>query len=87
MNNNINFIDYYNKIIFELKKNKSRDQNYFDNLDMLIKVVLSKNDFTELEKVARLRDLVYSNGSLSKEQLKNIDKELGYEKYYEESCR
>lgn len=87
MNNNINFIDYYNKIIFELKKNKSRDQNYFDNLDMLIKVVLSKNDFTELEKVARLRDLVYSNGSLSKEQLKNIDKELGYEKYYEENCR
>ena len=50
-------------------------------------MIFSNNDFTEIEKVARLRNIVYNNGSLGKKQLKNIDKELGYEEYYEESYR
>ena len=41
------------------------------------------NDFTDYEKVVKLRDLVYNNGSLSKRKIKNIDKEFGYDKYYE----
>ena len=83
----IDFTIYYERIVKELKKDKKRDKSYFDTLELLIQMILSNNEFNELERVARLRDLVYSNGSLSKKQLKNIDKELGYEKYYEESFR
>lgn len=83
----IDFAIYYERIVEELKKDKKRNKDYFDTLELLIQMILSNNEFNELERVARLRDLVYSNGSLSKKQLKNIDKELGYEKYYEESFR
>ena len=83
----INFEDYYGMVRLFLKKNGKRDKNYFDTLDLLVGTIMINNDFTELEKVARLRELVYRNGSLSKKDLKNIDKELGYEKYYEESYR
>lgn len=83
----IDFNVYYERVIKELKKNKNREQSYFDNLDLLLSMIFSNNDFTELEKVARLRNIVYNNGSLGKKQLKNIDKELGYEEYYEESYR
>jgi hypothetical protein len=84
--NEINFSEYYDRIIKELKKNEERDEKYFDTLDMLLGTILLNNDLTELDKVACLRNIVYSNGSLDEETLTNIDKELGYEKYYEESC-
>ena len=83
----IDFTIYYERIVEELKKDKKRNKDYFGTLELLIQMILSNNEFNELERVARLRDLVYSNGSLNKKQLKNIDKELGYEKYYEESFR
>lgn len=83
----INFEDYYGMVRLYLKKNSKRDKKYFDTLDLLVGTIMINNDFTELEKIVRLRELVYQNGSLSKKDLKNIDKELGYEKYYEESCR
>ena len=82
----VDFEEYYNVVRLELMKNGKRDNSYFDTLDLLINAILVNNDYTELEKVATLRDIVYSNGSLSKKKLKEIDKELGYEKYYEESC-
>lgn len=85
--NEINFGKYYDRIIEELKKNEERGEKYFDTLDMLLGTILLNNDLTELDKVACLRNIVYSNGSLNIEKLEEIDKELGYEKYYEESCK
>lgn len=83
----IDFEEYYGMVRLYLKKNNKRDKSYFDMLDLLVGSIMVNNDFTELEKIARLRDLVYSNGSLNKKELKNIDKELGLDKYYEESVR
>lgn len=83
----INFNEYYERIMLELKKDNKRNKEYFDNLDLLIQTIFLNNEFNELEKVARLRNLVYSNGSMTKRQLKMIDKELGYEKFYEENCK
>ena len=83
----IDFEEYYGMVKLYLKKNNKRDKSYFDMLDLLVGSIMVNNDFTELEKIARLRDLVYNNGFLNKKELKNIDKELGLDKYYEESIR
>ena len=79
----VNFNDYYAMVRLFLKKKGRIDDKYFDTLDLLVGTIMINNDFNELEKIERLRDLVYSNGSLNKKELKQIDKELGYDKYYE----
>lgn len=84
---NIKFEDYYGLVRLELIKEGKRDTKYFDTLELLMCTITYNNDFTELEKIDRLREIVFVNGSLSKEKLKKIDKELGLDKYYEESVR
>lgn len=83
----IKFEDYYGMVKLELIKKGKTDKGYFDTLELLMDTILINNDFNELEKIDRLREIVYINGSLNKKQLKNIDKELGLDKYYEESIR
>lgn len=78
----VDFEEYYGMVKLFLSKNNKRDTKYFDTLDLLVSTIMINSDFNELEKVERLRDLVYNNGSLSKKDLQNIDKELGYDKYY-----
>lgn len=75
--NKIDFNDYYNRVIIELKKNKKRSKNYFDNLDLLVQTIMLNSDFNELEKIDKLKCLVYLNGSLNEEEIENIDKEFG----------
>ena len=83
----VSFTDYYGMVLLKLKKNKKRDKNYFDMLDLLVGNIILNNDFTELEKIDRLREIVYTNGSLTKKELKEIEEELKLYEYYEESIR
>lgn len=73
----ISFNDYYERVIKELKKNNKRKQDYFDNLDWLIQTIILNSDFDDLEKIDKLKCIVYLNGSLNEEEIENIDKEVG----------
>lgn len=75
--NKISFYDYYDRVIIELKKNKKRDKNYFDNLDLLISTIELNSDFNDLDKIDKLKCLVYLNGSLNEKEIDKIDKEFG----------
>lgn len=75
--NKIEFEDYYKRVIKELKKNKERDKNYFDNLDLLVKTIEYNSDFDDIDKIDKLKCLVYLNGSLNEKEIENIDKEFG----------
>ena len=75
--NKVEFEDYYERVIEELKKNKKRDKNYFDNLELLVDTIMINGDFNDLEKIDKLKCLVYLNGSLNEKEIENIDKEFG----------
>lgn len=79
----VNFEEYYNMVRLKLIKKGKTNENYFNTLELLMGTIMVNNDYTELEKISILRDIVYTNGSLSKKELKEIEEDLGYEKYYE----
>lgn len=84
METDITFLNYYNRAILELKKNKKRNEEYFETLDLLINTFILNSDFNEEQKIDKLKCLLYINGSLSEKQIEKIDKEFGI---YEESNR
>lgn len=80
----IDFYNYYERVIVELKKNKKRDKEYFDNLDLLVNTIILNGDFNNEQKIDKLKCIVYLNGSLNEKEIEKIDKEFGL---YEENIR
>lgn len=75
--NKVDFNDYYERVIEELKKNKKRNKEYFDNLDLLVQTIMLNSDFSDIDKIDKLKCLMYLNGSLNEKEIENIDKEFG----------
>ena len=48
-----------------------------EQYDLLVQTIMLNSDFNDIDKIDKLKCLIYLNGSLNEKEIENIDKEFG----------